>query len=166
MKNNIVNIAKEYVFNLFKESDQKLLVYHNYNHTFEVASAAEEISRGLGLNEKEIELLLLSAWFHDIGYLVKYKGHEQISAEYASSFLKLHSYKEAEIEIVMSAILATQYPQKPKTLIEEILCDADFSHFGTAHPGEKQDILYQTVHLHCRIRNYLKIAFPFFVQIF
>lgn len=141
MKNKILNIAQEYVFKLFKESNQKQLIYHNYNHTYDVVTAAQEIAEGSELKGKDVELLVLSAWFHDVGYLDTYKGHEKISTEYAFKFLKEHKYSDDEIAIVKAAILATEYPQKPKTLIEEILCDADFSHLGDKDYLEKNQLL-------------------------
>lgn len=142
MKNKILNIAQEYVFKLFKESsNQKQLIYHNYNHTYDVVTAAEEIAEGSGLKGKDLELLALSAWFHDVGYLDTYKGHEKISAEYAFNFLKEHKYTDDEIAIVKAAILATEFPQKPSTLLEEILCDADFSHLGDKDYLEKNQLL-------------------------
>lgn len=141
MKKSILNIAQEFIFNLFKESDQEHLVYHNYNHTYDVVKAAEEIAEGSGLKDNEKELLLLSAWFHDVGYLDSYKGHEKISTEYATRFLEKHDYSIEDIAIVKSAILATEFPQKPNTLIEEILCDADFSHLGAKDYLEKNQLL-------------------------
>ena len=141
MKNKILDTAQEYIFKLIKESDQKQLIYHNYNHTYDVVSASEEISKDSGLKEKDVELLLLSAWFHDAGYVDTYKGHEQVSTEYASKFLKEHNYSDDDIAIVTSAILATEYPQSPKTILEEILCDADFAHLGDKDYVEKCQLL-------------------------
>ena len=141
MKNKILNTAQEFIFKLFKESDQKQLIYHNYIHTYDVVSASADIAEGSGLKEKDIELLLLSAWFHDAGYVDTYKGHELVSTEYASKFLKEHNYSDDDIAIVTGAILATEYPQRPKTLLEEILCDADFSHFGDKDYIEKGQLL-------------------------
>ena len=46
-----------------------------------------------------------------------------------------------KIAIVKAAILATEFPQKPSTLLEEILCDADFSHLGDKDYLEKNQLL-------------------------
>lgn len=141
MKNKILKKAQEYVFTLLKASEHKQLIYHNYNHTHCVVSAAEIISEGIGLKEKDIELLLLAAWFHDTGYLDAYSGHEKVSMEYAAKFLKSHDYDEDDIVTIQAAIKATEFPQKPKNLLEEILCDADFSHLGDKDFLEKNHLL-------------------------
>ena len=141
MNKELLKAAQEHVFNSFKASDKRGLVYHNYNHTHEVVQASKDIAEGIGVKGKDLELLLLSAWFHDIGYLKKYKGHEQIGAEHASTFLKEQNVPDEDILIVQNAILATTFPQKPKTLLEEILCDADLSHIGSKDYLDKSQLL-------------------------
>lgn len=58
------------------------------------------------------------------------EGHEIRSAEFARIFLPTISYPSENIEIVAEAIPCTKLPQSPKTLIQEILCDADVYNFG------------------------------------
>ena len=42
------------------------MTYHNLNHTREVVKAAEKIGSYASLQEEEMEILLLAAWFHDV----------------------------------------------------------------------------------------------------
>ena len=50
--------------------------------------------------------------------------------KYALEFLKKHEYPEDKLKIVTSCILATKMPQKPQTLAEKIICDADLYLLG------------------------------------
>ncbi len=129
-KINILKLANEHVRNLFKQNKSEKLVYHNYKHTDDVVKSAKSISKECGLTKRETELLLLAAWFHDTGYLTKYDGHEEISVNYATEFLSKYNFTEEDKNIIASAIRATRFPQTPKTLLEEVLCDADLSHLS------------------------------------
>lgn len=129
-KIKILKVVQKYVFNLFKNNEQQVLIYHKYSHTVDVVNAAEEIALGSGLSSEKMELLLIAAWFHDTGYLIQHDGHEEISAQNAKEFLLERNFPVEKIDIVVSAIMATKLPQNPKNLIEDILCDADFAHLG------------------------------------
>ena len=106
------------------------MVYHNLNHTREVVKAAEKIGTYANLSEDEIEILILSAWFHDSGFIYDYDLHEEKSVEIAEKFLVENDYPTERIEKVVSTILSTNIDQKPKTLIENVLNDADFIHLS------------------------------------
>lgn len=139
--NKMITLAKDYVFDLFKKQLNPQLIYHNFNHTAEVVSAAEEIALASNLPKAEMEILLLSALFHDTGYMTTYQGHEEESVRFALEFLQQHKFSETQMQSVASAIRATKYPQHPKNLLEEILCDADFNHFGHKDYLEKSNLL-------------------------
>ena len=42
--------------------------YHNLDHTREVVSAASEIGSSSDLEDEDMELIILAAWYHDLGY--------------------------------------------------------------------------------------------------
>jgi len=92
--------------------------------------STQELGNAHGLHPKELDLLAIAAWFHDLGYDKGPTGHEQRSAEYAKTFLEKYDFTEADIKIIQNCIMATKMPQSPNTLFEKILCDADMSHLG------------------------------------
>lgn len=104
------------------------MTYHNLNHTREVVKAAENIGSYASLKEDEMEILLLAAWFHDIGFKYTYEKHEDKSVEIATEFLKEQKYPEDRIAKVKSSILSTCVDQEPSSPIEFVLNDADFIH--------------------------------------
>jgi predicted metal-dependent HD superfamily phosphohydrolase len=152
-ENNIVAKAQSYVEQLFKEKLSKDLTYHNYEHTERVAKVAEEIGKHSNLNEDDLEVLSLAAWFHDTGFINDYENHEEESQKIASAFLKSENVPDEKIERVIVSILATKKDQLPSNEIEEILCDADLHHisqngyFKIADSLRKEwEIYFHTVH--------------------
>lgn len=75
---------------------------------------------------------MVAAWFHDIGYLIDAdpSGHEMRSADIASSFLA-EFLSTKILALIRDCILATKMPQMPKSILQDITCDADLYHFGT-----------------------------------
>lgn len=106
------------------------LVYHNLNHTREVVKAAEKIGTYANLTEGENEILILSAWFHDTGFKFIYDNHEEKSIDIAREFLAQNNYDIVKTEKVVSGINSTRIEEKPSTLIERVLNDADFFHLS------------------------------------
>lgn len=130
MQKSYLNSVGDYVSSLLTTRTPIENFYHNVNHTEEVVKSAIEIGIGEKLSEYELEMVLIAAWFHDVGYIEKTDGHEKVSVEYAKKFLtKLH-YPSNKIKIIVGAILATKIPQKPKNKFEKTLCDADVFHLG------------------------------------
>jgi len=125
----IINKAERIVTDILLTLSQAM-VYHNLNHTKEVVKAAEKIGNYANLNEEEMEILMLAAWLHDTGFIHDYDQHEEKSVEIAEAFLKENEYPEERIEKVISTIISTKIEQKPKTLIENVLNDADFIHLS------------------------------------
>jgi predicted metal-dependent HD superfamily phosphohydrolase len=122
--------SKDYVTKILEEDLPKGCVYHNLNHTIEVVEAATEIGGNSGLSEEEMEIVLISAWFHDSGLIKSYENHEEESAKIAREFLSGINYPNEKIEKVTHLILSTKMPQTPNNILEEVLCDADLSHIG------------------------------------
>ena len=136
----LINEVDGYVFDLFKEKLPDDYVYHNYNHTYDVVQATQDIAEGVHLNDQDTELVLLSAWFHDTGYIKQKEGHELISAGIAKEYLEGKNYPKDCIDIVIECIKSTNINQKPNTLIEQVLRDADLAHLGSVDFFEKNDL--------------------------
>lgn len=128
--NSLLMKVEAYVTNFITEKVDKKFAYHNLQHTLDVVNATQQLGKAHSLHSKELELLSIAAWFHDIGYDQGPIGHEKRSAEYARTFLEEHDFAEANIKIIQNCIMATKMPQSPNTLFEKILCDADMSHLG------------------------------------
>ncbi len=140
MNSNILSEVKEYVSKLLIEKTSNKFYYHTIKHTEEVVSAAQEISKGENLSNEDLEIVLIAAWFHDVGYTEKIKGHEEISAMYASNFLIQKNYPKEKIDSVVACILATKVPQKPISILQKIVCDADLHHFGKVSFFERNQL--------------------------
>ncbi len=125
---NIVAKAGAFVEQLLKDKLPKELHYHNFDHTKLVVSAVEEISKNSNLDADDLEVALLTAWFHDVGFVNKYDGHEQESRKIAEEFLKAENIPQEKIDKISTSILSTKYGQPPQNEIEKILCDADLYH--------------------------------------
>jgi predicted metal-dependent HD superfamily phosphohydrolase len=129
---NILHQTATYVEYLLPAFLPKSIVYHDLIHTKEVVSAAKIVGEGNQLSEKDLTILLLAAWFHDTGHVVRSVGHEAESKRLAFNFLE-GKLRNEEIKEVLLAIDATIMPQTPKSLIGKCLCDADL--FNLSQPA-------------------------------
>jgi predicted metal-dependent HD superfamily phosphohydrolase len=143
----ILQKAQEYVFNLMREKLPANHIYHNFHHTSEVAGMAEEVAEGVDFSKEDTEIVLLAAWFHDVGFIESDEGHEEKSKEIAEKFLRENLYPEEKIQKVLSCIDATKYPQQPKNLLEYVICDADLSGIASKKYFDKANLLRKEIDL-------------------
>ena len=122
--------AEQYVRSFFEQQISPDYVFHNFPHSEAVAESVREIGQGYQLSERELTILQLAAWFHDLGYDKGPANHEDRSAKYVTDFLTKHQFPEEDVQKVISCIYATKVPQHPDNLLEEVICDADMSHLG------------------------------------
>lgn len=137
----LVEEANNYIFNLFKDSLSHDYTYHNYQHTLETVEACKRIARGYELSAKELEILLIAAWFHDSGYVYQYEDHEEKSKEIAKMFLDNHKYPEKDTDKVLECIEATKRESVTKDLLCQILRDADIVQIGEPTFFSKSELL-------------------------
>ncbi|WP_276480679.1 Pycsar system effector family protein [Paraflavitalea pollutisoli] len=134
--------SERYVTHFFATRVSPAFLFHNIDHTKDVVAAATTMADYYQLPETDRRILLVAAWFHDTGYSSgNARWHEKISKEIAGDFLQQHQADASFIEKVGNAILATQWPQCPTNLIEQILCDADLAHLGGEHFDERNKLL-------------------------
>lgn len=117
-------------------------LFHDPEHTAQTVTAARTIGEGFRLQERDMLVLLLATWFHDTGYVAGPEDHEERSCANAKSFLQ-EKISEKDLAEVMACIRATKVPQNPKTLLEQIICDADLSHLGMDTYWERNSKLRQ-----------------------
>lgn len=145
LSSEIVQEVREFAVKILTAELPEGMTYHCLDHTKNVVEAALEIGKNSGLSEEELEILEVAAWFHDLGYKEDSRNHEAMGAELAGKFLAERDYPEDHIQKVKSAILATRLPQSPRTLIDEVLCDADLTHLARENYEEKSDLLKQEI---------------------
>jgi predicted metal-dependent HD superfamily phosphohydrolase len=118
------------------------LPYHNAIHTEKVVEAAHKIASHYELNDHDNFVVMVAAWFHDLGYYSgEGHGHEQRGADMAMEFLKDENVDKATLTQIKKCIMATQMPQKPNSLLEQIVCDADLFHLGSDEFAERNKLM-------------------------
>jgi len=144
--NKYIQLVREFVTELLCKLPSNLC-YHNLMHTEEVVEACTLLALHSKLNPIEKEILIISAWFHDVGHIKTYFGHEIAGADIAEKFLKKINYPSEKIKKVSACILCTQYPPNPQNQIQKILCDADMFHLTLSNYEERSFILKQEIEL-------------------
>jgi len=143
MNETIIREAEKFVTSLLKNETPEGYAYHTLNHTLEVVKNAVFIGTKENLSEDEMSTLRVAAWFHDVGYIKTYKGHEKESAAMAAKFLERQGVDENICDAVSECILATAFPQNPQSRLAKVLCDADFIHLGQNNYFELAEKLRQ-----------------------
>ena len=126
----IVEKAEKFSTDLLSNELDPNYLYHNLKHTQRVVKSSRELIAALDLNDEDTEALLLTAWLHDTGYTRGSDEHEEKSAKIAEEFLSKEGYPKDDIKKIQDLILATKRYYSPVNLLEEIIRDADASHFG------------------------------------
>ncbi len=129
---DLLEEAERYAVDLLHHQEERGFVYHNIDHTRKVVANCIEIGEQSGLSAQEMKLLLLAAWFHDLGYVNTYRGHEDESKKMARKFMSEHGMPAQEIEQVLAAIEATKLDHVPESLLENVIKDADLYNLGTS----------------------------------
>ena len=138
----ISNKAQQYIDDFFENRISNKLPYHNKAHTEKVVAAVIKIANHYQLNDHDFFVVTTAAWFHDMGYYVgDGNDHEVKGADMAAVFLQQSSVDEATTNEVKRCIVVTQIPQKPVTLNEQIVCDADLFHLGTDDFAETDKLI-------------------------
>ncbi|PHI21325.1 hypothetical protein CEQ90_02690 [Lewinellaceae bacterium SD302] len=129
-RNSLVYKAGRYVTRLLLDELPKHCTFHGVQHTFNVVKGVRVIGKAEGLAKKDIQLLMIAAWFHDTGHIDTYNDHEKFSASIAREFLMERNCPKQKIDIIEACIQATKMPQNPRTLMEKVICDADLYHLS------------------------------------
>ncbi len=128
---DLIREAGNYVTKLLADKLPDSIEYHSIEHARYVVERSGFIGKNSNLNDDQINLVKLCAWFHDTGYVVDTENHEEESAKIAAKFLTSKGIDDNNIIAqVKNCILATRMPQQPKDLISKVLCDADLSHLS------------------------------------
>jgi len=122
--------AREFILDKLKKELPECFHYHNADHAVDVYTAAKQLAQSEGIGERETQLLLTAALFHDSGFLSGQKDHESKSCDNARLYLPNFGYTGENIERICDIIMATKMPQTPHDHLGEIICDADLDYLG------------------------------------
>ena len=118
------------------------LTYHCPAHTIDdVVPAAGRLATAEGLSSTDRVILLTAAWFHDLGFIVRAEGHEEIGIALAHRELPALGYQPGDLEAVATLIRATRLPQRPESHLAGLLADADLDVLGREDFPDRNDAL-------------------------
>jgi len=138
---DILQKTEHYVVAQLTEKLPKTYLYHNLSHTQRVVNFVKELAIGENIDPKEVQILELSAWFHDIGYIKSDENHETHSTQIAKEFLEKENVSPEIISKVQQCILVTSMLEEPKNILERIMLDADCGHLGHKIFSETNELL-------------------------
>jgi uncharacterized protein len=131
MKHPDFDRAQEYALRRLHTELPPKLYYHGVHHTRDdVLPAVERLATMAGVTGEPLLLLRTAALYHDIGWIERRRGHEEIGVRIAQEVLPRFGYNSAQLRAICSMIRATRVPQSPQTPLEELLCDADLDSLG------------------------------------
>lgn len=117
--------------------------YHSAEHTLDVLEQAEIVGHAQGLSEVELSIVRVAALFHDVGFVVGRKNHEEEGCKIFRDYSLGYDLLFDEMRQIEGCIMATKIPQSPSNLIESVLCDADLDYLGRNDFGKISDLLFK-----------------------
>ncbi len=138
--------AKDFILTKLEQELPEVLYYHNTGHILDVYDAVVRYAAAAGLSAEDILLLKTAALFHDSGFIIRAKGHEELSCDFARQYLPGFDYDESQISKICGMIMATKIPQSPQNKHEEIIADADLDYLGRDDFFEISDKLYKELY--------------------
>jgi uncharacterized protein len=137
------NFLREKVLERLTNDLDPRYTFHNAKHTDHVLRKAIYIAKKENVFGKDLLLVKLAALYHDTGFLVSRHDHEMHSCRIARDEICLiPGLTKEDIDTVCDIILATRIPQKPNTLLEKIMADADLEHLSSRFFDEFSKQLY------------------------
>jgi len=130
-----------FVSDLLKNQLHQDFIYHNFTHTQRVLKSTQEIIEHSQVSDEEQLILELAALLHDVGYTKGCEKHEEKSVVIARDFLESKAVDPQIIEQVCNCIMATVFESEPTNRLEEVIRDADASHFAKPYFEEASEYL-------------------------
>ncbi len=144
---DLVPAASLFATALLSERLDSRYLYHNLRHTQRVVQSTKELAEHYELEGEKLQELMLAAWFHDTGYTESNSEHEEHSCGIARNYLQKEGASETLTENVCRLIRATKRYHQPVGLSEEIIRDADASHFAKKSYSETAEMLREELAL-------------------
>lgn len=141
---HLLENAQQFATNFIQQNKKEAYCFHDNAHTNDVVLATKEMATHYSLEEEDRFAVTCAAYFHDLGYCSGGTvGHEVRSADLALEFLQNEGISQDLQQKVKGCILATQMPQSPTNLLEEIVCDADLFHLGGDAFEERNKLMHK-----------------------
>ena len=115
---DLIDIAKRYMQNI-KDFE------HDINHVNDVVYYTERLIEKLDKSVINIDVCIISAYWHDVGRIKGNEEHEKLSANMLKNVMEMYNYDEAFINECYDAIEFHKWNMNPKTLEGLIIKDAD-----------------------------------------
>lgn len=141
--------AITYALAQLKNKLSSKLTYHSLRHTQnDVLPGSIRLARQSDVSPVELDLVMVAAAFHDIGFTQGTADHEMVGCRIVTEVLPQFGFSSRQIEQVVGMIMATRLPQSPRNLLEAIIADADLSLLG------RPDFLAYNLCLRQELANY------------
>jgi uncharacterized protein len=141
--------ARTYALTRLASDLDPALCYHSLFHTRDdVAPAMERLASLEGVAGEALMLARTAAFFHDLGFLERREGHEAAGVRIATAVLPGYGYSPAQIAQIGGIIMATQLPQMPHNLLEQLLADSDLDLLG------RDDFISLNAQLRAELANF------------
>src|SRR5262249_40114669 len=136
----VVQLAGQHVLELFSNADLPL-IYHGYKRSRALVADARDIAKGNELNGVEGQVLLLSAWFHDAGYVATKDGGPAKSIVLARSFLESQNQSQDLADAVAACVGDAGDEQVDQGLAADVLHDALLAPMASRGYLEESELL-------------------------
>lgn len=145
--------AERHIMKILETELSPKLLYHSINHTIDVTQAVERLAIMEGITDEDLFLLKSAATYHDAGFIEKYEKNEEIGMRLAREILPKYGYTQEQIDVIDGLIKATEIPQSPQTLLQQIMCDADLDYLGRDDFHEIADLLRRELREHGKLNS-------------
>jgi uncharacterized protein len=122
--------SRTYILRRLREELPATRTYHSLAHTLDVYASAIDIAEQEGVQGDDLVVLKLAALYHDSGFILQDKEHEDASCRLVREVLPGFGSSDAQVEAICAMIQATRIPQSPADALARILCDADLDYLG------------------------------------
>lgn len=137
------NTVRKAILDILHNKLSDDLYYHGVHHTLDALKSSKVYLKHIKISKHESKLLRLGILLHDIGFAEASEDHELKGVEIAQRILTQHHFATQDIQIITGLILATRIPQRPRSLLEKIICDVDLDYLGRSDFYEIGDQLYR-----------------------
>ena len=112
----------KHIYDAYKEPHRK---YHNTDHIESILSKIPLFVEAYNVNEEEVELLTIIAWYHDVVYKPGSSWNEADSAQTLVDHFGYDMFSDP-----IQTILGTKYHTDPRSFLEAIFYDLDLADMG------------------------------------
>ncbi len=122
--------AKKYILDRLEAELDSNLYYHGIHHTLDVYETSIKIAELEKVSEESKLIVNTAALYHDSGFLYRYANNEVLAEGLIHEVLPDFGYNEKQIKTIGNIILTTRIKARPRTILQKIMCDADYDYLG------------------------------------